>query len=115
MTTNTARTLRYLRERGYQAEVVEKYLPYAKRRKDLFDIIDIIAIDGKNILGVQSCSGSAFAEHDKKIIASPATNIWLASGGLLWLMGWRKKKLFRGSKAVRWKERIKEYQLRKVK
>ena len=49
MTTNTARTLKYLRDHGYQAEVVERYLSFAKRRKDLFDIIDIIAIDGKNI------------------------------------------------------------------
>jgi hypothetical protein len=110
MTTNTARTLKYLRDHGYQAEVVERYLPYVKRRKDLFGFIDIIAINGENILGVQSCDGSAFAEHDKKIIACPKTNLWLASGGLLWLMGWRKKKLFRGSKAVRWEERIKEYQ-----
>ena len=115
MTTNTSRTLRYLRDHGYKAEVVEKYLSFAKRRKDLFDIIDIIAIDGKNILGVQSCSGSTFAEHDKKIIACPAATLWLASGGLLWLIGWRKKKLFRGSKAVRWEERIKEYQLKGVK
>ena len=113
--TNTARTLKYLRDHGWKAEVVEKYLSYAKRRRDLFDVIDIVAINGKNILGVQSCGGSTFAEHDEKILASPATKLWLASGGLLWLMGWRKKKLFRGSKALRWKERIKEYQLKEVK
>jgi len=115
MTTNTARTLKYLRDHGYQAEVVERYLPYVKRRKDLFGFIDIIAINGENILGVQSCDGSTFAEHDKKIVAAPAAPLWLASGGLLWLMGWRKKKLFRGSKAVRWEERIKEYHLGGVK
>lgn len=115
MTTNTARTLKYLRDHGWKAGVVERYLSFAKKRQDFLGIIDIIAINGENILGVQSCDGSTFAEHDEKILLSPATKLWLASGGLLWLMGWRKVKLFRGSKAMRWKERIKEYQLKEVK
>jgi len=111
--TNTSRTLKYLRDEGWEAGMVERFLSFAGKygsRVDLWGIIDILAMNGENILGVQSC-GSSFRAHDRKILASPQAVRWLESGGLLWLVGWRKIKLHRGSKAWRWKPRIREYKI----
>jgi len=112
--TNTSRTLKYLRDRGWEVGMVERYLSFAGKfgkRVDLFNIIDIIGMNGKQILAVQSC-GQAYSEHNKKILASPMAVKWLESGGLLWLVSWRKLKLKRGGKAMRWKPRVKKYELK---
>lgn len=110
--TNTSRTLRYLRKEGYDCGMVERYNQYTKQRHDLFNIIDIIAIKDNQILGVQSC-GQAFSEHDKKILAEPMREKWLAAGAELTLIGWRKLKAKKGDgtygKGYRWTPRIKSY------
>ena len=107
-TSPTQRTLRYIKNKGYTAGVVERFLAFAGkfgRRSDLFGIIDIIAIKDGEILAVQSC-GQAFSEHKRKMLAEPKGLEWLNAGGKLVLIGWRKLKLKRGGKAVRWKPRI---------
>jgi hypothetical protein len=109
----TSRTLEYLRSQGWHADKVEQFNPHAGRfgkRKDLFNFIDIIALTEKGIVGVQSC-GQAFAEHDRKILEEPMALKWLEKGGHVMLIGWRKVKLRRGAKAMRWSPRIKEYTL----
>ncbi len=109
--SNTSRTLRYIREQGWDADIVERFNAYAGRfgtRKDLFTIIDIIALGEKGIIGIQSC-GQSFAEHDRKIMDNPMSLKWLEKGGALMLIGWRKLKLRKGGKAMRWMPRIKEY------
>lgn len=116
-TSNTQRTLKWLRDQGYSAGIVERYLSYAGKfgkRKDLFGFIDIIAIDGNDIVAVQSC-GQAFLEHHRKItkteeIAAEAKK-WLESGGRIILIGWRKIKKTKGGKQMIWVPRIKEYSL----
>jgi len=109
--TPTQRTLAYLKERGITAGVVERWIPRAKVRKDLFGIIDIIGIYKYSIVGIQSCSGSGFSKHDKKIMVSDNTRKWLETGAELWLVGWRKVKKKRGGKQMVWKSRVKEYKL----
>lgn len=113
--SNTSRTLEYIRRQGWTAGVVERFLAYAGRfgkRMDLFGFLDIIAMGEGHIWGIQSC-GQAFKEHDKKITEDPEVAekalMWLENGGKLLLIGWRKCKLHRGSKAMRWTPRIKEY------
>lgn len=109
--SNTSRTLRYIREQGWDADKVEQFNPYAGRfgmRKDLFGIIDIVALTEKGIMGIQSC-GQAFAEHNRKIFENPMSVRWLKCGGALMLIGWRKIKLHRGAKAMRWSPRIAVY------
>ena len=109
----TSRTLEYIRSQGWLADKVEQFNPYSGKfgqRKDLFGIIDIIALGENSIIGIQSC-GQAFSEHDKKILESDNTHLWLQNGGRLILIGWRKVKLKRGGKAMRWSPRIKEYTL----
>ncbi len=73
-------------------------------RKDLFGIIDIIALypDRTRICGVQSC-GAAYSEHKKKILSSFYSPLWLYYGDLeLW--GWRKLK-------SGWKPRVYKFSL----
>ena len=106
--SNTSRTLEYIRSQGWEADKVEQWNPYSKTRKDLFGFIDIVAMGENKIIGIQSC-GQAFSEHDKKILESPLALKWLEVGGKLLLIGWRKVKLKRGGKAMRWSPRVKKY------
>jgi hypothetical protein len=109
--SNTSRTLEYIRSQGWVADKVEQFNPYAGQygqRKDCFGIIDIIALGENSIIGIQSC-GQNFSEHDLKIHDSEHTEKWLQCGGRLLLIGWRKVKLKKGGKAMRWMPRIREY------
>lgn len=110
--SNTQRTLAFLRDKGMVCHKVEYWNPYAGpngKRIDLFNIIDIVALN-KKIIGVQSC-GQNFAEHDRKILESDKAPLWLKAGGALVLIGWRKVKKKRGGKQMIWKPRIKWYSL----
>ena len=113
-----------MREQGRICGIVERFLHYSKFvkgpnfpnsigiRKDLFGFIDIVAIDPVvGIIGVQSC-GQAFNEHVKKMTEERNEEMfeWLKWAKVeLW--GWRKVKLKRGSKAMRWKPRIADFWL----
>jgi len=106
------RTMRVLRERGTICEVVEKFNPYAGehgKRRDLFYIIDIIALDPeRGVIGIQACSQSA-ASHIRKLIEEKAqeTYDWLITPGTkLEIYCWRKVKLKKGGKAMRWLPKI---------
>ena len=117
MASNTSRTLEYLRNKGWEAGIVERFNSFAGRRgvrQDLFGVIDIVALGDNKIIGVQSC-GSSFSKHDKKILDNPLALRWLRSGGRLLLIGWGKVKLKRGSKAMRWQPRVKEYKIKDFK
>jgi len=113
--SNTSRTLNYLRQRGWVADKVEQFNAYAGKygvRKDMFGFADIVAIGDGGIIAVQSC-GQAFAAHHRKITedenVAPNVHLWLDAGGRLLLIGWRKVKMKRGGKAMRWSPRIREY------
>ena len=111
--TNTSRTLEYIRSQGWIADRVEQFNPYAGKfgkRKDCFGILDILALGENSIIGIQSC-GQNFAEHERTILNSEMALRWLECGGRLLLIGWRKVKLRRGAKAMRWSPRIKEFKL----
>ena len=93
--------------------VVEKWIPRARIRKDLFGIIDIIALEpGRGIVGVQS-TGTDFANHNTKLTVEMAENsiAWLEAGGHLELWGWRKVKMKRGGARMIYEPRVKVYTL----
>lgn len=93
------------------ADKVEQFNPHAGKfgiRKDLFNVIDIVAMGENSIIGIQSC-GQSFAEHDRKILSEPNALKWLECGGRLILIGWRKVLKKRGGKLRVWSPRIKEY------
>jgi hypothetical protein len=79
--TPTALTLRHLRRGGYLADVVERWIPGAKVRRDLFTVIDVIAITiGEPVLAVQCTSGANVAARLKKATACPELAVWLKDG-----------------------------------
>ena len=91
----TRRSLLMLRDKGYLAEVVEKWIPRANIRKDLFGFIDIVAITNEQpgVLGVQSTSGDNLSARLDKIDSeelAPVAAMWLAAGNRIEVHGWRK-------------------------
>lgn len=112
----TQRTLRYLRENGVVCEVVEKWIiipnhPGGGKRKDLFGFIDILCLwPGEGIVGVQSTSGAQHTKHIKKIYGECREMLteWLKYGAKVKLISWKKKKLERGGKAMRWFPRVED-------
>lgn len=113
----TQRTMRALRDQGRRCQIVERFNPHAGPhgvRQDLFNIIDIIALDpARGVVGVQSC-GSSFAAHRRKILEDHYQEAmdWLSTpGAVLEIWGWRKVKVKRGGKAMVWRPRIEEITL----
>ena len=111
----TQRTLKAMREQGRLCGIVERFNSHVGAfgiRQDLFGFIDIIAIDPRfGIIAIQSC-GQDFAGHARKLTEerNEAVFEWLKHARCeLW--GWRKVKLNRGGKAVRWKPRIADVEL----
>jgi len=119
-TSPTQRSLAYLKKQGLKTGIVERWLPNPAypgggKRSDLFGIIDILAIDGPETIGVQS-TGQAFSEHHKKLTEEKEqeTIDWLQGGTrLLLLIGWRKLLKKRGGKLKLWKPRIRKYYILK--
>lgn len=113
----TSRTIRTLREQGVMCDIVERFNTFAGQygvRHDLFNIIDIIAASpDMGIVGVQCGSGSGHSAHREKILVEHRENTenWLRSGGKLQIWSWRKLKLKRGGKAMRWVPKIEEITL----
>ena len=111
----TQRTIKWLKEQGCLAGIVEKFNPYAGEfgiRQDLFGFIDIVAIAPcVGIVAVQSC-GQDFSGHIRKLTEerNEAVFEWLKYSPV-WLVGWRKVKLKRGGKALRWAPRIADFKL----
>ena len=101
--TPTARSLAKLRKEGFLACVVERWIPGANIRRDMFGFADIVAIKpGCGIFAVQVTSMTNKASRLAKVTSSEEAARWLESGGRILVHGWRKKKLKRGGKAVRW-------------
>ena len=96
MTSPTQLTLAKLREDGYLAEVVEKYVRTGKGgfRKDLFGFLDIVGLKGTETLGVQ-CTSRAHVrnrvnkiEHEDHAVALAALR---EAGWTIQVLGWDKK------------------------
>lgn len=88
--TPTQRSLKHLRNSGYRAAVVEKFNHITKRRADLFEIGDIVAIrEGETVL-VQTTSGSNVSARVKKIADCEAIADIRAAGWKVIVHGWRK-------------------------
>jgi hypothetical protein len=92
LTSPTQRTLKELRDRGYPlVQVVEKWIAQARKRVDLFGIIDVVAV-GDDIVGVQCTSYSNVSARVHKITDSPALPVLRKAGIRVLVHGWRKVK-----------------------
>lgn len=98
----TARSLAYLRSKGYTAGVVERWIAPARRRIDLGGFIDIVAwkpgpahhgspMQAGCILAVQSTSSANAMARYWKITNSKEAALWLASGGRIVVHGWGRR------------------------
>lgn len=90
----TARTLEELKTLGFDAHVVERYNRFARRRIDLFNFADIVAMKpGVGIVAVQATSnnGGNHSAHIKKIQAEPKARTWIESGGRIEMWSWAKQ------------------------
>src|SRR3990167_540279 len=108
----TARTLRFLKQKGIICDVVERFNPYIGKfgaRIDTFHFIDVLALDPiKGIVAVQCCGQTGHAEHKRKILENEIAPEWIKSGGKIELWSWSKRKLKRGGKAIRWTPKVEE-------
>jgi hypothetical protein len=87
----TQLTLRKLRADGWFAETVERWVPGANIRRDLFNVLDIVALKDGTTLGVQCTSTSNVSARVHKIADSDALP-WLRDAGWqLAVVGWAKK------------------------
>jgi hypothetical protein len=89
MSSPTQRTLKLLRDHGWDPWVVEYWNPHAKKRVDMFGILDVVALYGLNTLGLQACSACDVAKRQDKIMASPWTYKLILAGWRLQVIGWR--------------------------
>lgn len=97
-------SLAVLRKQGYFCEITEHYNFFSKRRKDLFGIIDIVALGNGETIGIQTTTVNGLSAHRKKIRESLTISPWLRAGNRFLLHGWRKKK-------GRWTLREQEFRL----
>ncbi len=114
----TQRTLEHYSKQGYECGIVERFIPRPDLpgggfRLDFKGIIDLIAFNEEETLGVQSC-GNSHAEHYTKLTVTKRDESikWLKGHDVnkrkLILISWRKVKAKPGGKAMVWKPRIEE-------
>ena len=103
--TAMQRTLAELKKQDVIYQIVEYYHYYAKRRFDLFGIIDILVLDIPETIGIQVCL-SDYQEHIKKIKASATILPWLQCGNQFEIWSWRKYLKKRGCKAKEWRVKV---------
>ena len=82
----TARSLRYLRECGHVADVVERWIPRANVRRDLFGVIDVSSTPAAtSVIAASVVSGSISETAATAVVLPtpkpPATTIFTGSGG----------------------------------
>lgn len=106
MGSPTGRTLARLKRDGITADVVEKWIPQARKRKDVAGCIDVIAYGHDvGILGIQTTSGTNHAARRTKALVEPRLTQWLHGGGHFELWSWTQPSGAGGRWRLR-KERI---------
>jgi hypothetical protein len=86
----TQRSLKLLRDRGYLAEVVEKWIPGANIRKDLWGWCDVVGVKRGETLAVQATSASNVSARVKKIADSETVGKVREAGWRIVVFGWKK-------------------------
>lgn len=93
MGSPTSRSLEYLRERGWVAHVVEKWIPFRKIRQDCFggDILTIHPAARRTML-IQATSASNHSSRVEKSKANEKVQFWLTCGNEFEVWSWKKGK-----------------------
>jgi hypothetical protein len=88
-TSPTQRSLKHWREQGYLCAVVEHWNPHVRIRQDLYGFIDVLAIKGEDIIGVQACVGGDVSKRIAKI-TEHANYAQVIAAMRIVVHGWRK-------------------------
>lgn len=86
----TQLSLAKLREEGYLVDVVERWIPGANIRKDLYGFIDILALKGKETLAVQTTSAGNMSARCKKIADHENVGAVREAGWTIHVHGWHQ-------------------------
>lgn len=119
-TLSLQRSREELKRQGYATWIVEKpFNPYTKRREDLFNLFDVVAIrsDLVGVSGVQACGediqahickilGNIGSGDEPEIPPNPHLRVWLEARNRAFLWAWRK----RGERGKRKTWDLKEYE-----
>jgi hypothetical protein len=97
--TPTARSLKQLRGDGWHAEVVERWIPGANIRKDLFGFADLLCVRNSVRPLLVQVTASAVADRIAKVRASPLLDLALEHFDIE-VHGWRK------NAKGRWTQRV---------
>jgi hypothetical protein len=93
--TPTARTLKLLRAEGLVVDIAERWNPFSRTKRDLFNFADLIGLDvaRKSMWAVQATSMSNMGARVKKIRGEcrEAATAWIGCGGKILLVGWAKR------------------------
>lgn len=92
MSSPTSRSLELLRDEGWLVAVVERWIPGANIRQDLFGLFDLIAIREDATMVVQVTSASNVASRIRKITDSDKLPAVRKAGWLIECHGWAKRK-----------------------
>src|ERR1700744_2508647 len=88
--TPTKRSLKLLRNEGYEVAIVERWNAFAKIRQDLFGFADLLCLHPRHgILAVQTTSWPNVKKRLDKIKAEPRASMFLAAGGRIIVHGWK--------------------------
>jgi hypothetical protein len=101
-----AATIKHCRKLGWHAQTVEQTVPHTFIKRDLFGVIDIVAVmqgeplNPARILGIQATAGGHHAARVAKILAEPRARAWVEAGAILEVWSWELQGA-RGAKKVR--------------
>lgn len=86
----TARSLALLRHEGWQVAVVERWIPGANVRADLWHFADVLACHPRErrFLLVQATTVAHIGQRLAKVRARPEAAAWLEAGGSIEVHGW---------------------------
>jgi vacuolar-type H+-ATPase subunit F/Vma7 len=104
MSSPTQRTLKHLRDEGYRAEVVERWNPHARVRHDLFNVIDVLALNESEVVAVQTTTASNMKARIDKISESDILPLLIKLEWRVIVHGWKKN-----TKTNRWELKLFEF------
>ena len=83
-----ARSLAHLRAAGFWVDTVEHWNSFAKVRRDLWGVGDLLAFDARQTLLVQCTTAENLAAREKKVRKWAGLADWLVGGRRFLLHGW---------------------------
>lgn len=104
MASPTERSLKLMRERGYEPYVVERWNAFAKCRIDLFGFLDLLCLGHNEIVGVQSCALSDVSKRIDKIANHKNVARVRKAGIRILVQGWESKKAYGKRSEVKFRE-----------